>query len=163
MLLISDLDLSTDELPILVQFYQEAQTRQEVQYEIVWLPIVNMSVPWNEGQEQKFKQLQSQMPWYTVHHPSIVEPAVNRYIKEIWHFEKKMMLVVIDQQGKVVCPNALHMVWIWGNLAYPFTLGKEEALWKEETWRIELLVDGIDPLILDWVMKNCYFSLNLDI
>ena len=151
MLLISDLDLSIDELVVLSSIYQESRTRSEYQYEIVWLPVLNRSVPWNEEHEKKFKYLQSQMPWYTLHHPSLLEPAVNRYIKEVWHFEKKMMLVVLDQQGKVACQNALHMVWIWQNLAYPFTHMKEEALWKEETWSLELLVDGIDPLILEWV------------
>lgn len=51
------------------------------------------------------------------------------------------------------------MVWIWGNLAYPFTSIKEEALWKSETWRLELLVDGIDPDMLDWVAQGKYICL----
>jgi len=58
---------------------------------------------------------------------------------------------VLDPQGKVVCPNALHMMWIWGSSAFPFTSLREESLWKDETWRLELLVDGIDPVILNWV------------
>lgn len=91
------------------------------------------------------------MPWYIIHHPTMLEPAVIKFIKEVWHFAKKQILVVLDPQGKVACPNALHMVWIWGNLAYPFTSIKEEALWKSETWRLELLVDGIDPDMLEWV------------
>ncbi|CDP15097.1 unnamed protein product [Coffea canephora] len=159
LLLISDLDLSQEELPVLTHIYTEARSRPEFQYEIVWLPIVERSVTWNEGYEQKFKQLQSAMPWYTLHHPSLLEPAVARYIKEVWHFEKKMMLVVLDPQAKVACPNALHMVWIWGNHAYPFTLTKEEQLWKEETWRLELLVDGIDPAILEWIIQDKFICL----
>jgi len=34
------------------------------------------------------------------------------------------------------------------NLAFPFTSSGEEGLWKEETWKIELLADSIDPMIL---------------
>ncbi|KAL3512661.1 hypothetical protein ACH5RR_025378 [Cinchona calisaya] len=159
LLLISDLDLSLEELPVLTRIYQEAQSRPEFQYEIVWLPIVDRSQTLNEGHDQKFKQMQSSMPWHTLHHPSLLEPAVTKYIKEVWHFEKKMMLVVLDPQAKVVCPNALHMVWIWGNIAYPFTLFKEEQLWKEETWRLKLLVDDIDRSILEWIAEEKFICL----
>jgi hypothetical protein len=69
----------------------------------------------------------------------------------VWHFRNKPILVVLDPQGKVVSPNALHMMWIWGSNAFPFTSLREESLWREETWRLELLVDGIDPVILNWV------------
>lgn len=91
------------------------------------------------------------MPWYSVFHPSLLDPAVVRYIKEVWHFNKKPLLVVLDPQGKVVNPNAIHMIWIWGSTAFPFTSNREESLWKEETWRIELLADAIDANIPDWV------------
>ncbi|KAI3931268.1 hypothetical protein MKX01_040185 [Papaver californicum] len=37
-----------------------------------------------------------------------------------------------------------------GSLAFPFTSSREDALWKEETWRLKLLMDGIDPTILNW-------------
>lgn len=68
------------------------------------------------------------------------------------------MVVVLDPQGRVSCPNAIHMMWIWGSAAYPFTSSREEALWKEETWRLELLVDGIDQEILNWV--SIYFCIS---
>lgn len=108
-----------------------------------------------------FYELKKMMPWYSVHDPSTLEPAVIKFIKEVWHFTKKAILVVLDPHGKVVCPNALHMIWIWKNLAYPFTTAKEEALWHEETWRLELLVDQIDPAILQWV--NTIFFLHISI
>ncbi|KAK7827954.1 protein sieve element occlusion b [Quercus suber] len=31
------------------------------------------------------------------------------------------------------------MMWIWGSHAFPFTTLREEALWREEAWRLELL------------------------
>ena len=89
------------------------------------------------------------MPWYTMYDPWIIETAVIKYIKEVWHFAKKSILVVLDPQGKVASRNALHMVWIWGSHAFPFTSEKEDALWKLENWKLDLLVYGIDVWKLD--------------
>ncbi|KAF8390539.1 hypothetical protein HHK36_025066 [Tetracentron sinense] len=160
LLLISDLDIS-EELEILEQMYRESRNdpmRAESQYEIVWIPIVERST-WGEPMQSQFDKLQSVMPWYSVHHPSSVEPAVMKYIKEVWHFTKKPLLVVLDPQGRVVSRNALHMIWIWGSVAFPFTSAREEALWKEESWKLELLVDGIDHNILTWISGGRYICL----
>ena len=154
LLLISDLELSHDELTLLKQMYSEAREqpgRADSQYEIVWLPVVDRSTPWDETKENQFKTFQSMMPWYSVHHPSLLDVAFIRYIKEVWHFNKKVLLVVLDPQGNVVNPNAIHMMWIWGSLAFPFSSSREEALWKEENWNFQFLVDSIDPSILSWV------------
>ncbi|KAJ6321440.1 hypothetical protein OIU77_011503 [Salix suchowensis] len=153
LLLISELELSRDELTQLKQIYSEAREqpgRPESQYEIVWLPVVDRSTPWNERKKKQFETLQSMMPWYSVHRPSLLDVSVIRYIKETWHFNKKALIVVLDPQGKVVNPNAIHMVWIWRSLAFPFTSSREEALWNEETWKMKLLVDSIDSLIPSW-------------
>lgn len=162
LLLISDLDLSHEELSILDQMYQESRqhpTRAESQYEVVWLPVVDSSTPWTEQKQQQFEALQSMMPWYSVFHPSLLDPAVIRYIKEVWHFNKKPLLVVLDPQGRVANPNALHMMWIWGSMAFPFTTAKEEALWRDETWRIELLADAVEPMIFQWMQEGKYICL----
>jgi hypothetical protein len=145
--------MSNDELSILEQIYNESRTheaRLDSQYEVVWVPIVDRSVQ-SDAMKEKFESMQSSMPWFTVYHPSLIEKAVIRFMKEVWHFRNKPILVVLDPQGKVVSPNALHMMWIWGSSAFPFTSLREESLWRDETWRLELLVDGIDPVILNWV------------
>ncbi|KAJ6949425.1 protein SIEVE ELEMENT OCCLUSION B-like [Populus alba x Populus x berolinensis] len=162
LLLISGLDMSNDELSILEQIYNESRhqgARLNSQYEVVWVPIVDRSVQWSDPMKGKFESMQSSMPWFTVYHPSLIEKAVIRFIKEVWHFRNKPILVVLDPQGKVVCPNALHMMWIWGSSAFPFTSLREESLWKDETWRLELLVDGIDPEILNWIKEGKYIFL----
>lgn len=230
LLLISGLDISADELSILEQIYSESRihgTRMESLYELVWIPIVDLShvthpgttpgtygtttgpygtttgpygtttdtfplqkhtgnLPedhslhssnsktmsvfssknlmdpqnysavfkqhWTDPMQKRFDELTSTMPWYSVYHPSIIDQAVVRFVKERWHFRKKPILVVLDPQGKEVSPNALHMMWIWGSTAFPFTSSREEALWRDETWRLELLVSGMDPIIYnDWV------------
>ncbi|KAF9677855.1 hypothetical protein SADUNF_Sadunf08G0151100 [Salix dunnii] len=162
LLLISDLELSHDELTLLKQMYSkvpEKPGRADSQYEIVWLPVVDISTPCDEKKKNQYETLQSMMPWYSVHRTSLLDVAVIRYIKEVWHFNKKALLVVLDPQGKVVNPNAIHMVWIWGSLAFPFTSSREEALWKQETWKMELLVDRIDSLVLSWIKEGKFICL----
>ncbi|KAJ6371487.1 hypothetical protein OIU77_001901 [Salix suchowensis] len=162
LLLISGLAISNDELSILEQIYNESrnhETRRDSRYDVVWILIVNHSVQWTNRITEKFESLQIAMPWYTMYHPSLMEKAPIRFIREVWHFKNKPILVVLDPQGKVVCPNALHMMWIWGSNAFPFTSLREESLWIEETWRLELLVNGIDPVILKWIDEEKYIFL----
>lgn len=159
LLLISGLDISHDELAILEQIYNESRvhpTRMDNQFELVWIPIVDRSIQWTDAMQRQFETVQSTMPWYSVYHPSLIDRSVIRFIREKWHFRNKPILVVMDGQGRVLCPNAIHMMWIWGSAAFPFTSTKEEALWKDETWRLELLVDGIDPKILEWIQQKKY-------
>ncbi|KAF9603057.1 hypothetical protein IFM89_033782 [Coptis chinensis] len=157
LLLISDIDISHEELSILDQMYKESRQqpgRPESFYEVVWLPVVDRSTPWTEEKQKNFETLQNMMPWYSVYHPSLLDPAVIKYIKDMWKFAKKPILVVLDPQGRVANQNALHMMWIWGSLAFPFTSVREDGLWREETWRMELLVDGIDQNILNWISEG---------
>nr|XP_017245499.1 PREDICTED: protein SIEVE ELEMENT OCCLUSION A-like [Daucus carota subsp. sativus] len=51
------------------------------------------------------------------------------------------------------------MMWIWANMAYPFTSLKEEQLWKEESWRYELVVDSIQPMNFDWIIERKHICL----
>ncbi|TXG56157.1 hypothetical protein EZV62_017470 [Acer yangbiense] len=153
LLLISDPDVSLQELLILEQMYQESRkhpTRTESQYEVVWMPVVDRTNPWTEKMNEQFETKQGKMPWYSIHHPLMVNPAVISYFKEHCHFKRNPILVVLDIQGKVVNSNALHMMWIWDSLAFPFTSAREEDLWSKEVWRLELLTGSIDPAIPVW-------------
>ncbi|XVF08799.1 hypothetical protein REPUB_Repub07fG0034400 [Reevesia pubescens] len=160
LLLISDLDISNDEIQVLEILYKYERVSSELNYEIVWLPIVDRSA-WNDSYQQKFLIVQSNMPWYTVNHPSIIEPAVIKYTREVWRFVKKPIVVTLDPQGKVTCPNALNMLWIWGNAAFPFNTEKEESLWKSESWTVELLVDGLEVNLATWMKQQkviCFYG-----
>lgn len=157
LLLISDLDILQEELSVLEHIYHETRqqpTRQDSPYEIIWLPTLDPAILWTESRQKQFETLQANMPWYTLHHPSLIDRVVIKFIKEMWNFRKKHILVVLDSQGKVASPNALHMMWIWGSAAFPFTTLREENLWEEESWRLELLVNGIDPVIQNWVSSS---------
>ncbi|KAF8021571.1 hypothetical protein BT93_G1886 [Corymbia citriodora subsp. variegata] len=154
LLLISDLDIAIEDIHYLNLVHREPRPRPEHQFEIVWLPVVEVdprSAAWDASHQQIFEQLQSIMPWYSVHHPSILEPAVIKYIREVWRFSKRIIIVALDPQGKLLSPNALHMIRIWGSSAFPFTKEREEALWKDESWRLELIIDGLDDgAIMKW-------------
>ena len=156
LLLISNLDISHDELEVLEDIYRESlKKRPGIQYEIVWLPIIDQSDPWMESSQKLFENHRARMPWYTRHDPlrspSPEDGAVITFIKKEWHYGRKPILVVLGPQGQVVCQNALHMMWIWKDEAFPFTTSREEDLWKEATWKLDFLVDGIDPRISEWV------------
>ncbi|KAJ9708743.1 hypothetical protein PVL29_000655 [Vitis rotundifolia] len=162
LLFISELEVPNEELFILDQMFQESRqdpTRPESQYEVVWMPVVDRSTPWTEEKNRQFEALKAMMPWYSVDHPSSIDLAVIKYIKEMWGFNKKPLLVVLDPQGRVVNNNAIHMMWIWGSVAFPFTSLREEGLWKGETWRMELLADTIDPIIHNWISEGRYICL----
>lgn len=153
LLLISGLDITHEELFILEQSYTASKLHA---YEIVWIPVIDHSSQWKDSMNDQFETLKASMPWYSVHHPSIVGTAVVKFFKNDWHFHGKPILVVLDPQGKVLSPNAIHMMWIWQSHAFPFTSIREEALWEQETWKLELLVNGIDLKILDWVIFTPY-------
>ncbi|EXB94445.1 hypothetical protein L484_018946 [Morus notabilis] len=167
LLLISDLDLSHEEIAILYSTYDMRLKHDGMydvhvkgaSYELVWIPIVDRIVSWDEGHQKKFSDLLTLMPWHSVHSPQIIEPPVVKYIREKWNFDKKLILVSLDPQGKVSSRNAAHMMWIWGNAAFPFSDGKEEALWDAESWTLKLLVDGIDAEILQWIAQGKYICL----
>ncbi|XP_058739429.1 protein SIEVE ELEMENT OCCLUSION B-like [Vicia villosa] len=162
LLLFSGLEFSTDELLILEQIYNESKAhtkRQDNRYELVWIPIVDQTSEWTDQKQIQFENLRDSMTWYSVYDPSSISKAVVWFIQSEWKYKNKPILVVLDAQGRVACPNAIHMMWIWGSAAFPFTSSKEENLWKDETWRLELLVDGIDSEILNWIKEGKYIFL----
>lgn len=153
LLLISDMELSMDVVSVLEFIYDECHENETMtgsQFEMVWIPIVDRSTPWTQRKKEKFEKYQLSMPWYSVYHHSMIEPAFIKYIKEMWHFKGKPIIVVLDHQGKVVNLNAFHMILIWADRAFPFTGAREASLWEKETWGIEILGYGI-PVVSDWV------------
>ncbi|KAH1115728.1 hypothetical protein J1N35_009106 [Gossypium stocksii] len=159
LLLISDLDISQEEIRLLEVVYKERVSSGR-DYEIIWLPIVDR-ITWNDGYQEKFSTLQSTMSWYTVSHHVAIEPAVIKYIREEWGFVKKPIAVTLNPQGKVLCPNALNMMWIWGNSAFPFSSETEERFWKTKPWTLDLLVGRLEPNLPTWVNQQkvvCFYG-----
>ncbi|XP_016719771.2 protein SIEVE ELEMENT OCCLUSION B [Gossypium hirsutum] len=160
LLLISDLYISQEEIRVLEDVYKE-RVSSGLNYEIIWLPIVDRTT-WNDDYDQeKFSKLQSIMSWYTVSQHVAIEPAVIKYIRGEWGFVKKPIAVTLSPQGKVLCPNALNMMWIWGNSAFPFSSEKEESFWKATPWTLDLLVGRLEPNLPTWVSQQklvCFYG-----
>ncbi|XP_073144060.1 protein SIEVE ELEMENT OCCLUSION B-like [Henckelia pumila] len=152
LLLITDLNIPHEELNILHSIYNQHPTRQE--YEVLWLPIVDSSTSMASFQDTEFQNLRNMMPWHSVEHPSYIEPVVIRYIRDVWNFVHRPMLVVLDPQAKLSNLDALPMMWIWASNGFPFTKQREMALWAESSWNLELLADSIDPRFTDWIREN---------
>ncbi|XP_073059229.1 protein SIEVE ELEMENT OCCLUSION B-like [Primulina eburnea] len=157
LLLITDLNIPREELNILHSIYNQHPTRQE--YEVLWLPIVESSTSMASFQDTDFHNLRNLMPWHSLEQPSLIEPVAIRYIREVWNFVHRPMLVVLDPQAKLSNIDALPMMWIWGSNGFPFTKEREMALWAESTWNLELLADAIDPRFTDWMRDNKFICL----
>lgn len=57
-------------------------------------------------------------------------------------------MVALDFQGRVINSNAIDMIFIWGARAFPFSTTREKQLWENETRTLQLMIDGIDPLLM---------------
>ncbi|KAK2968639.1 hypothetical protein RJ640_030719 [Escallonia rubra] len=162
LLLISDLDISDEEVQFLDYCYEECvrPLNMSSDMEVLWLPVIDGASPLDEANQTEFERVQKKMPWYSLHHPSLLDPAAIKYIKEVWRFTKKPMVVALSPHGEVLNTNALHMMYIWGGSAFPFSSQREELLWREEdSSRMEFWVDSIDPTILQWVMEDKFVCL----
>ncbi|KAL9671252.1 hypothetical protein QQ045_008819 [Rhodiola kirilowii] len=81
----------------------------------------------------------------------MVSKEATEFIKNKWRFQSKSnIMVMLDPQGTVLNINAFHMIWIWGSLGFPFTKSRERALWKTETFKLDFILDGIDPTTVEW-------------
>ncbi|KAI4299761.1 hypothetical protein L6164_033190 [Bauhinia variegata] len=157
LLLISDLSISEEEVQVLKRLYKDQAMRSERLYEMVWVPIED-ELSLNFSDQCKFKKLKSMMPWYSFQHP-LSDPKLTNQIKEDWNLTDRLIVVVQDPQGKVSSKNAIHMMWIWGNSAFPFSREREEDLWTTQIWNLETVVDHIDPRLLDWMKAGRHICL----
>ncbi|KAI7980999.1 Protein SIEVE ELEMENT OCCLUSION C [Camellia lanceoleosa] len=159
--------LSIEVLLLLVQQMFDHPHRVNLQgsYEIVWVPIP-LSDTWTDVAEQNFDFLSNSLPWFSIRRPWLLSSIVVKSIKQAWDFKEKPLMVVLDTQGMVTNLNAIDMALIWGAMAFPFSTSRENELWEEETWNLQLLLDGIDPLVAKWVEEDqnlcIYGSNNID-
>ena len=120
-------------------------------YKIVWVPIPS-SDEWTDAEETSFNYLSNSLPWLSVRKPWLLSSAVVRYIKEEWNYKEEPLMVVLDSNGKVINPDALDLINIWGLAAYPFSVSKEAEHSQFENLTMQLLLDDIDPLLAHWVL-----------
>ncbi|XP_027336844.1 protein SIEVE ELEMENT OCCLUSION C [Abrus precatorius] len=133
-------------------------------YKIVWVPLPS-SDTWTDAEENSFNFLSDFLPWYAVRRPGELSSAVVRYIREQWNYKDEPIMVALDSNGKVTNYNALDMIKIWGGLSYPFSASKEVELWQDQNLTMQLLLDGVNPLLAYWVEQGknicLYGSVNM--
>ncbi|XP_077226691.1 sieve element occlusion protein [Tasmannia lanceolata] len=150
-LLVSKLDISQEKLLfILHQTYDHPNHKANGSYEIVWVVLPN-SISWTRAEEKAFHQLANTLPWYSISQPWSLRRAVVNYILKVWHLDNDLLMVVLDQKGRITCRNAMDMILIWGLVAYPFSTSREEQLWDEASWTLDFIIGEIDPLISMWI------------
>ncbi|KAI4299757.1 hypothetical protein L6164_033186 [Bauhinia variegata] len=159
LLLISDLNnISEEEIKVLDNLYKEqAMQSDEKLYEMVWIPVVEKRSR-SYLNERKFGELKSIMPWHSVRY-SLIDPARIIQIKEKLNFTGKPVLLVRDPQGRVTSTNVIHLMWIWGNLAFPFTREREEDLWSNQIWSLRTIIDPIDATTMEWISEDNHICL----
>uniref|UniRef100_A0A7N0T1L1 Sieve element occlusion C-terminal domain-containing protein n=1 Tax=Kalanchoe fedtschenkoi TaxID=63787 RepID=A0A7N0T1L1_KALFE len=143
LLLISGLDISSNEILFLRDTYIESKTSVQQDYEVVWVPV--LSGQWTTSSEEKYTKLLRMMSWHMVEHPKIFSEKTKKFIRQVWKFKRRPIVVVIDKNGDVVFPNVIHMIYIWGFKAFPFTPLRERTLWNSAEARLDSLVFDFDP------------------
>uniref|UniRef100_A0A7N0ZXE5 Uncharacterized protein n=1 Tax=Kalanchoe fedtschenkoi TaxID=63787 RepID=A0A7N0ZXE5_KALFE len=143
LMLISGLDISSNEVFFLRDTYIESKTSVQQDYEVVWVPI--LSGQWTTSSEEKYTKLLRRMSWHMVEHPNFISEETKSFIKQVWKFKRRPIVVVIDKDGDVVYPNVIHMMYIWGSTAFPFTPQRERTLWNSAEARLYSLVFDFDP------------------
>ncbi|XP_042499880.1 protein SIEVE ELEMENT OCCLUSION B-like [Macadamia integrifolia] len=141
-----------DEQQPLLKCFPGKQERQKqaILYEVVWLRLLDKTKVKGDIQHTQIT-----LPWYIVHYdhiPSINE-GVTMYIKKKWLFNKKSILVMLDEQGKIVSPNAIHRLQIFGRVDFNT---REEYIWKKVNWGLEFWFDYVDndKVIYNWIMER---------
>ncbi|KAL0399864.1 UNVERIFIED_CONTAM: protein SIEVE ELEMENT OCCLUSION A [Sesamum radiatum] len=147
-------------LSIISEMYLATGKKPE-NYEILWVPMLERSsatIP--EKETTMFNDLRNKMKWLSFGDLSLLDPAILEYIKVEWQFKRRSMIKVLDKKGRLVKNHdAMHMFFIWGTSADPFTVKRESELWANETWGVELLLNYIIPSAVDWVKKGKHICL----
>ncbi|KAL0444050.1 UNVERIFIED_CONTAM: protein SIEVE ELEMENT OCCLUSION A [Sesamum latifolium] len=113
-----------------------------------------------EKETSMFNDLRNKMKWLSFRDLSLVDPAILEFIRVEWQFERRSMIKVLDKKGRLVRNHdATYMFFIWGTSADPFTGKREDELWANETWGVELLLNHILPSAIDWVKEGKHICL----
>ncbi|XP_031108152.1 protein SIEVE ELEMENT OCCLUSION B-like isoform X2 [Ipomoea triloba] len=159
LLITQGLDISERRIHFLKWFARRANTR------LLWIPMAqDNEASWTTEDEQQFARLKRRMPsiWYWLNNlQKMISPQFIRFVKEQLFPDFQMggepIIVSLDQQGRIVHPNIMHMIHIWA-CAYieENTLGVQgiyniTALVKEELKKGTSNVDRVVPEINDMI------------
>ena len=145
-LIISGVDISVDDLTAIHQVYSELKAR-DANYEIIWIPII--PEPYQEEDRKRYEYLRSTMKWHSVEFTTKISGM--RYIEEKWQLREDPLVVVLNPQSKVEFMNAIHLIRVWENEAFPFTLDRTQALLRRNWPESTLIKFTHQPRLQNWV------------
>ncbi|CDP13256.1 unnamed protein product [Coffea canephora] len=122
-------------------------------YVVLWVPL-SSSHGWSHADKISFQFLSGSLPFWSLKQPGLLNSAVVNFIIQEWNFKEEAMMVVLDTNGMITNSNAMDMIWIWGAKAFPFSISREKELWEVEKWTLQLMIDGIDPLLTKWQIEE---------
>nr|XP_027099916.1 protein SIEVE ELEMENT OCCLUSION C-like [Coffea arabica] len=127
-------------------------------YVVLWVPL-SSSHGWSHADKISFQFLSGSLPFWSLKQPGLLNSAVVNFIIQEWNFKEEAMMVVLDTNGMITNSNAMDMIWIWGAKAFPFSISREKELWEVEKWTLQLMIDGIDPLLTNWIEEGKNFCI----
>ncbi|XP_031108150.1 uncharacterized protein LOC116012663 isoform X2 [Ipomoea triloba] len=158
LLITQGLDISDLRIYFLNWFAERAKTR------LLWIPIPqNDDASWTTKDEQQFAELKRRMPslYWSDNLQKKISPQFIRFVKEQLFPDFQMggepIIVSLDQQGRIVHPNIMHMIHIWTfKYIEENTLGVQgiysiTALVKEELKKGTSNINRVIPEINDMI------------
>nr|GMC82905.1 protein SIEVE ELEMENT OCCLUSION B-like [Ipomoea batatas] len=113
LLLTSGLDISNERIQFLNAFYNDTQSTPY----ILWIPILDDHAAWSIEQYEEFRD---KMLFQIMDDPhKRIARSFTRFVKEnlLPHFQigEEPILVSLDQQGRIVHTNMMHMIQTWSD------------------------------------------------
>ncbi|XP_028762337.1 protein SIEVE ELEMENT OCCLUSION B-like [Neltuma alba] len=123
-------------------------------FKILWAPIVDEQVGGDTSDRKQFEDLKRQMDWYVVEY-SIIPPICKKLIRDRLRYQNKPMVPVFNPQGRLTNENALHMLFAWGDPAFPW--GKDDDLHLNMKWNwFWTEMKKHNPKIDSWIKDEGY-------
>nr|GMC84934.1 protein SIEVE ELEMENT OCCLUSION B-like [Ipomoea batatas] len=106
------LDISNERIQFLNAFYYATQSTPY----ILWIPILDDHAAWSIEQYEEFRD---KMSFQIMDDPHKIARSFTRFVKENFlpHFQigEEPILVSLDQHGRIVHTNAMHMIQTWSD------------------------------------------------
>ncbi|KAL2323776.1 hypothetical protein Fmac_028155 [Flemingia macrophylla] len=138
LLFVSGLDRIEDEIRLLnyieerlVEDPNEKSGYRKEEFKIVWIP---MEKVWDDARREVLRTLMEGIRWYAVPVEYLQPLAGIRLIEEDLYFRNKPIVPVVNPQGVVVNPDALHILFEWGIDAFPFRKADADRLAHKWKW-----------------------------
>ncbi|XP_047150991.1 protein SIEVE ELEMENT OCCLUSION B-like isoform X2 [Vigna umbellata] len=160
LLFISGLENVDDDIKILNSVNEklkekarEVENYRSEDFKILWIPIVDQ---WNDQGRKKLenKLRDTKFGWYVVKYLNF-ETSL-KLIKEVFKYEKKNVITLMNPQGKVENFDAKQIISQWGIDGFPFRTSDQTRLSQQWKWfwsEITKFIKEIENLIEE---EDCY-------